>query len=190
MCPLFIHFKITHMKRLSILFATIVLSFPSLCATAQQKGAKHIANKSSNMPYKMEYTNLRIGNDQYSMKVLNAWKAYDDGDLDRVADMLADEVWATLPDGTVLKGKEAFLNGLKTYRASFASAVSTVTACTTLKSAEHPESDATVIWGIETDTKKDGTVQKTALHEVWFFNKAGKVFEFHQYAAAMMDEKQ
>lgn len=177
------------MKRLSILLSTFILSLFTLDTIAQNNGAKHVANKASDMPYKIQYTNLRLGNSQYSMKVMNAWKAYDDGDLDRAADMFTDDVWATLLDGTVLKGKEAFLNGLKTYRAGFTSVVSTVTACTTLKSAEQPENDATVIWGTEADTKKDGTVQKSALHEVWFFNKAGKVFEFHQYAAAMMDEK-
>jgi hypothetical protein len=102
--------------------------------------------------------------------------------------LFSDDFWGTLADGTVVKGKEAFLKGGTEYRSGFSSVSSEVIACTVLKSAEHPENDAVVIWGRETDVKKDGTTQKVALHEVWFFNKDGKVFEFHQYASPIKEE--
>lgn len=177
------------MKRFTTLLTAALFATFFFQASAQNKNVKQVANKPANMPYKVENTNLRFGNSQYSMKVLHAWKAYDEGNLDKVADMFADDVWGTLPDGTVIKGKEAFMNAFKTYRAGFASVQSVVHACTTLKSAEDPDRDATLIWGMETDTQKDGTVQKVSLHEVWFFNKAGKVAEFHQFAAPVQEEK-
>jgi hypothetical protein len=177
------------MKRFTTLLTAASFVALSFGANAQNPNAKQVANKPGNMPYKVENTNLRFGNSQYSMKVLQAWKAYDEGALDKVADMFADDVWGTLADGTTIKGKETFMNAFKTYRAGFAAVESMVRACTTLKSAEHPESDVTMIWGMETDTKKDGTVQKVSLHEVWFFNQAGKVTEFHQFAAPVLEEK-
>jgi ketosteroid isomerase-like protein len=177
------------MKRLSILLTMAALVVLTQNAAAQQNHAKPVANKPVNMPYKMENTDLRFGNSQYTLKVLQAWKAYEDNQLDNLTSMFTEDIWGSLPDGTVIKGREAFLNAFKAYRSSFASVTQMVNACTTLKSAEHPENDATLIWGVETDTKKDGTVQKAAIHEVWFFNKDGKVFEFHQYAAPILDEK-
>jgi len=38
-------------------------------------------------------------------------------------------------------------------------------------------------------TDKDGKVSKVHLNEVWFFNKEGKVIEFHQMAAKEMPEQ-
>ena len=52
-----------------------------------------------------------------------------------------------------------------------------------------PGRNVVSIWGAETDTNKDGTVSKVHLNEVWFFNKDGKVVEFHQMAAKEMPEK-
>lgn len=186
---LFSNTKTTHMKSFTALLTAASFLAISFGTYAQNPTAKQVANKPENMPYKVENTNLRFGNSQYSMKVLQAWKAYDENNLDKVADMFADDVWGTLADGTVIKGKEAFINALKTYRGSFAAVESAVHACTTLKSAEDPDRDATLIWGMETDTKKDGTVQKVSLHEVWFFNQVGKVAEFHQFAAPVLEEK-
>ena len=175
------------MKRLSLLLAASFSLF-AFNAFAQKPVAKQAANKMSNMPYKVENTNLKFGNSMYAMQVLQAWKAWDDNELDKATGMFADDIWGTMADGTVVKGKEAFVNGGKEYRNNFSSVSSVIHACTTLKSAEHPENDVVVIWGTETDVKKDGTTQKSAIHEVWFFNKAGKVFEFHQYAAPVKEE--
>ncbi len=124
----------------------------------------------------------------YADKVLTAWKHWDNNTLDEVAPMLADDVVGTFPDGSTVKGKANFIKGAMEYRGMFNSVTSQIEACTALKSVEHPESTAVAIWGFETDTKKDGTVQKNAIHEVWFFNKEGKVTAVHQYMAAVKDE--
>ena len=176
------------MKRSNLLLLTAAFFMLASAAIAQKPGAKPAANKMTNMPYKVENTNLKFGNSMYAMQVLQAWKAWDDNDLDKAPIAFSDDFWATMADGSVVKGKEAFLNGGKEYRNGFSSVSSVVHACTSLKSAEHPDNDAVVIWGTETDVKKDGTTQKVALHEIWFFNKAGKLFEFHQYASPIKEE--
>lgn len=168
------------MKKLILLFATVALT---VGAQAQKAGAKHAANKMMNAPYKMEYNGLRIGNMAFVNKVLFAWKDYDENNLDKAAVLFADDVWGTLADGTVVKGKDNFLSGMKEYRDQFSAVNSTVAACTSLKSNEDPNDEVVVIWGTETGIKKDGTTQKMQIHEVWMFNKAGKVYRFHQFAA-------
>ena len=171
------------MKRLTIL--TIFIMFASFSFHVY---AQNTAN-TSDQPYKVGSTSITLGNPAYSQKVLWAWKYYDDNTLDKAADLVADDVFATLPDGTVMKGKDNLMKGLKDYRNSFASAVSTVDACVTLKSPDVKDREVVTIWGTETDTNKDGTVSKVHLNEVWFFNKEGKLVEFHQMAAKEMPDQ-
>ena len=177
------------MKHLSILATFIMLSSFSFNIYGQKKDVKQSSSNASDQPYKVGATNVTLGNQAYAQKVLWVWKYYDDNTLDKTADLFADDVVATLPDGTVIKGKDNLTKGLKDYRNSFASAVSTVDACVTLKSPDMPDREVVTIWGIETDTNKDGTVSKVHLNEVWFFNKEGKVVEFHQMAAKEMPEQ-
>ena len=168
------------MRHVTIL-AVFALSFISFSALSQKKDMKQVSN--TNQPYKVQSSNISIGNPAYSQKVLWAWKYYDENTMDKMPDLLADDVVATLADGTMIKGKDNFMKAIQGYRNSLASASSEIAACVTLKSPDQPENEAVSIWGTETDTAKDGTVSKTHLNEVWFFNKQGKVVEFHQMAA-------
>jgi hypothetical protein len=167
------------MKCLTILAAALFFSCFSFNAVAQN--VQQVSNMES--PYKVGATKVSIGNPVYAQKILWAWKFYDDNTLDKIDDLIADDVVATLANGMVIKGKENFLKGIKDFRNSLASASSTVDACITLKSPDNQDHEVVSIWGTETATAKDGTVTKTHLNEVWFFNKNGKVDEFHQMAA-------
>jgi hypothetical protein len=171
------------MKHLSILAATTLLVSFCLDAVAQNKNVKPVKSTSSDQPYKVEANNITLGNSAYAQKVLWAWKYFDENTLDKAEDLIADDIVATFPDGSTVKGKENFIKGAKDYRNSLGSVSSKVVACVTLKSPDNPEHEVVSIWGEETDTHKDGTVTKTHLNEVWFFNKQGKVVEFHQMAA-------
>jgi hypothetical protein len=171
------------MKRFSILLLSAGFSAISFYANAQNKNTTQVKDGSQEQPYKIANTNIRLGNMAYSQKVLRAWKDYDNNTLDNSVDIIAENIMATFPDGTVIKGRDNFMKFLKDYRNSLAAVSSTVDACTTLTSPDHPEREVVTIWGVETGTNKDGTVTKTHLNEVWFFNKDGKVTEFHQLAA-------
>ena len=131
---------------------------------------------------------MKAGNGDYSKLILNAWKLYDDNRLDEIAIIIADTVKAFLPDGTQVKGKNNFLSAMKEYRSGFSSVVSKVYSVTTLKAGNFPNQETTAIWGTETDIKKDGTVQKMNLHELWFFNKDGMVSHFYQYVMPMLEK--
>jgi len=177
------------MKHLKILAAFIVLVSFSFNVHAQKKDVKQAGGSASDQPYKVGATNITLGNQAYAQKILWVWKYYDDNTLDKAADLFADDAVVTLPDGTLIKGKDEIMKGVKDYRNSFASVVSTVDACVTLKTPDVPDREVVTIWGSETDTNKDGTVSKLHLNEVWFFNKEGKVVEFHQMAAKEMPPK-
>lgn len=170
------------MKRLSLLLVIAFFAF-ALGANAQNKQVKQVKNSSHDAPYKISHNNLSIGNMAYAQKVLSAWKDFDNNTLDHSAPLFADDIVATFPDGSVVKGKENFLKMAKEYRSSLASVSSTVDACTTLKTPDQPDMEVVSIWGVETVTLNDGTITKTHLNEVWFFNKEGKVTQMHQLSA-------
>lgn len=138
------------------------------------------------MLYKADYSsNFQIGDAKYSTMVLKAWKAYDNNQLETAAEYIADTVTAILPDGTVIKGRDNFINETKQYRSSFTEVKEDVTAWLSLITPDHPDDHIVCIWGNEYDTKADGTKQAVSLHEVWVFNKDNKLSYFQQFAGQM-----
>jgi ketosteroid isomerase-like protein len=175
------------MKRLLILTAT---GFFSIMVCQAQTTKPVQASNAANMEHHNgPVKNISIGNMMYAQKVTQLWKDYDNNTMDNVGDLLADDVVATFPDGSMVKGKDNFVKMIKDYRNSFSSVSSTIMACTTLKSPDDPEHEVVSVWGEENDTSKDGTTVKTHLNEVWFFNKQGKVVMFHQMAAKDQPDK-
>jgi hypothetical protein len=177
------------MKRFYLHSLIAIFAAFTLCANAQNPGAKQVKANSPNQPYKVESTNISIGNMAYAQKVLRAWKDYDNNTMDNMAPIFTEDILATFPDGTVIKGRDNLMKYIKDFRDGLAGASSIVHACTTLKSPDQPDREVVSIWGVETDTNKDGTTTKTQLNEVWFFNKQGMVTEFHQLAAKDLSEK-
>lgn len=171
------------MKQVSLLTAIALLAAFPFYSNAQNNNVKQVKNSGEEQLYKVEANNISIGNKAYSQKVLRAWKDFDNNTLDNSAALFADDVLATFPDGTSVKGKENLMQAAKEYRNSLAAMSSTVNAITTLKTPDDPEHEVVSIWGVETVTLKDGTTKKTHLNEIWFFNKQGKVARLHQMAA-------
>ncbi len=132
-------------------------------------------------PPKDPSAGFMIGKAAYAKMIIEMWKDWDDNAFDR-HDYMADSVTLYLPDGVVVKGKEANLEGAKKYRGSLASAKSTIFACISLNNPGRKE-EAVAIWGEEEDTMPDGKVEKKGLHEVWWFNKAGKITAMRQWTA-------
>jgi hypothetical protein len=178
------------MKRLLTCCAILAL----LCmawSTAAQKDKQKLSGSTvkykdkagaMDMPYTATYSSRYvIGNPAMSRMVLQLWKDYDNNTLDNSANMLSDTLTAVLADGMVIKGKEAFLSGIKGYRNGFMTVSSEVQAWISTHSLD-VNKETVCIWGTETDQKPDGTTQSINLHEVWFFNKDGKVDGFRQYA--------
>ena len=133
-------------------------------------------------PYTATYSsNFVMGNPAHSRMILNMWKDWDDNAFDR-NDFWADTIAIYLPDGTVMKGKSAAMEGAKKYRGGLASAKSTVHAWVPLRSTDKNE-NWVAIWGTEVDTWPDGKVETLELHEIWRINKDGKIDLMRQFTA-------
>ena len=133
-------------------------------------------------PYKATYTSsFAIGKAAHANIVLNLWKDWDDNAFDR-HDYFADTVKLIMADSMVIKGKAAAIEGAKKYRGAMSSAKSVVHAFIPLYSTDRKEYTV-CIWGTETDTYADGRVETKDLHEVWWFNSAGKISSMRQWTA-------
>jgi hypothetical protein len=134
------------------------------------------------LPYTANYSsNFAIGNPAHSKMILDLWKDWDDNAFNR-HDYMADTLVMYFPDGTMVKGKQANLDGAMKYRGTMTSAKSILDAWMPLKSIDKNE-DWVALWGSETDTYADGKVQKRDIHEIWRINKDGKVDFMKQFTS-------
>ena len=126
-------------------------------------------------------SNFKISDASYSDKVLMLWKDFENNTLDQHIDMLSDTVSMTLSNGDRVKGRAENLAGAKEFRSSLKDYKVTIDAWTSLKSTDR-NGNVVCIWGTESFTDKDGKKVTQRLHEVWGFNKDGKIDMMLQYA--------
>ena len=187
------------MKRLFI--SICVLSLVLVCkeSVAQQKvkmkedkvkmkddktkmKAKGMEMANTSYPYTAGYSsNFRIGDPVNSKMILELWKDFDDNTFDN-HDYIADTAVMFFADGTMAKGKDSLLMGVKQYRGSLSNVSSTVDAWVPLRSVDRNE-NWVAIWGTGTSTDANGKVNKKDLHEIWRINKDGKVDFMKQFDA-------
>ena len=185
------------MKKLTQILCTLLLSVvlsglvqaQETTKTAPTKMKKKVLSsaKADNSPmaYTATYSSkFELGDPAKSRIVLEMWKDFDDNTFERNADMLADTAMIYLSDGTVLKGKDKMMSDVKMYRSSMSEAKSDVHAYMSFRSIDKNH-DWVAIWGTENGTMKDGTKKSTNLHEVWQFNKDGKVALIRQYSSKL-----
>jgi hypothetical protein len=158
------------MKRLTIVFAVMLCGF--FKQVAAQSAAPYVADFSSS---------FKIGDAKYSDIILNLWKDWDDNQLTR-HDYFSDTVTMWMSDGSITRGKAANLEAAKKFRGSFSKAKSTLHAWVPLYSTD-VKLDMVGVWGVEEDTYPDGKVESREIHEVWWFNKDGKIAGVRQWAA-------
>lgn len=170
------------MRRLTVLAAILAVCF-AVTVNAQEKNARPFKEPASDLPYKVTVSNIILGNQAYAQKVLWIYKYYEDNTLDKIAELLADDVVASFSDGTIVRGKVNLIKAYKEARNSFTSSKITVDACLTLKSPDVPDREAVSIWGSEMATTKDGSVIKMYGNEVYYFNNDGKVIEVRSMTA-------
>jgi hypothetical protein len=133
-------------------------------------------------PYKANYSsNFRMGDPANAKMILELWKDYDDNTFDN-HDYIADTAVMFFADGTMSRGKDSLLAGVKQYRGSLTNVTSTLDAWVPLKSVDRNE-NWVALWGTETHTTADGKVEKKDLHEIWRINKDGKVDFMKQFDA-------
>jgi hypothetical protein len=139
-------------------------------------------------PYTAEYSSkFKIGNPKYSKMILELWKDWDNGQLEMHQDYFSDTITYQTPTGEVIRGKDKFLSTGKQNRNMYSNVKSSLEVWIPLKSIDKDQ-DWVAVWGREDDTDKSGKMTSSMLHEIWGFNKDGKIVFFRQYSAVPAKE--
>ena len=175
------------MRQLSKVLGVLFLLSYSVNVIAQSSSAKEkrstnrTTDNSTDFPFTATYSSkFEMGNPKLALVVLKSFKAYNDNTLNDIGNFFADTLTVIASDGTVLKGKENFINALKSGRSGLSSANQEIVAYMSVKSIDKKD-DIVLVWGVDTNTKGDGNVQKEEFHEVWAFNKDGKASFIRDY---------
>lgn len=108
------------------------------------------------------------------------WKDFDNGDVSRHKEYFADSVEMLFPDGSrIHTTRDSAIASTNAYRGMYSSVTSRVDAVLPTKSLTDSV-NWVCVWGMETHTMK-GKTDSVDLHEVWRFNKNGKVDFMMQY---------
>ncbi len=172
----------------NLLFACLFIvvicnsSQPALPESAKP-ASDSMAVQNINSPYDVQYSSKFImGNPKYAEGVLTLWKDFYNGNLSAHKDFFADSVTAILGSGARMHGsRDSVIATIQKYRNSLATAVDRVDAVMAVKSTDKNE-DWVLIWGMETDTYKNGKIDSVDLQETWRINKDGKADLLMQYA--------
>lgn len=133
-------------------------------------------------PYTPVYSSkFEIGDPNHALAVLNLYKDWDNNTLDNSKHLFADVDSFFFSDGTILIGsRDSLISVSKKMRNSLGTVQSEVQAWVPLKSTDKNE-NWVAIWTREIKTATSGKKDSTNLHEVWRFNKDGKIDLVFQY---------
>jgi len=151
------------------LFMILLLAMPFAAMSQTQSG--YTANYSSN---------FKMSDAKYSDEILMLWKDFENNTLDKDIGMFADTVTMVMAQGTPVKGLKDNLAGAKAFRSSVTNYKVSVDAWMSLKSIDRDQ-NWVAVWGTENYTDKDGKAITQRIHEIWGFNKDGKVSIMMQY---------
>ena len=122
---------------------------------------------------------LGLGDPALGDKVVAMWKHYDANTIDSTRSYFADSVFSDMPGYAAKLQVDTMIREIKASRGQF-SAVNTSFDAIISTKAEGKDETVVRIWGVETATQK-GKTTKRDLHELWGFNKDGKVTWIKQY---------
>src|SRR4051812_3362415 len=134
-------------------------------------------------PYSPIYSGgFKTGNYKYLKIVTEIWKEFENGDITRKASDFADSVTIVYPD-RILNGKtDSILRAVKKTRDKYLSVQSFIYSWMPARAKDHDD-DWVFIWGRQELTDKGGKMKTAEVHEIWQFNKKGKIIQMQQYVS-------
>jgi hypothetical protein len=124
-------------------------------------------------------SDFSLGDPALADKVISMWKHYDANTIDSTRSSFADSVFSDMPGYAAKLQADTMIKEIKVSRAEYSACTTSFDAILTTK-AEGKDETVVLIWGVETATKA-GKTSKRDLHEVWGFNKDGKVTWIKQF---------
>jgi hypothetical protein len=139
------------------------------------------SKKEASYPYAINYSSqFEYTDPEKGKMVLDAWKDFDNNTLDQVKDKFADTVEMQFPGMKIRASRDSFFAVTKSYRSLYNSVKASVDIVMSTRSTDK-KTDWVLVWGREIKTDKKNVTDTTEVHEVWGFNKEGKIISLEQF---------
>lgn len=162
-------------------FAALLCSILLTCCTDKKPVTKSSGPDTVvYYPYEPVYTSgYEKGNPLYAKEVLTIWKEWETGDVKHRSESFADSLRLILPN-TIVNGKrDSVLSVFGKRRKAYTDVQCYIDSWMPVKAKDNGE-ELVLLWGRQDCTngkKRDYLV----LHEIWTFNKQGKIKQLVQY---------
>ena|ERR1700694_1336355 len=162
-----------------------ILIFLSLLAACRQPTppyGKAAANDSAvYYPYSPVYTNdYEMASPWLSQQVLNFWKEFETGDVMHAGRNCSDTLSFILPDVVLQGSRDSVLHAFKKRRAAYSDMQCYIDSWMPMRAKGRNE-QLVFLWGRQDGTTIKGTRVYRVLHEIWRFDRAGKIRQLEQY---------
>lgn len=132
-------------------------------------------------PYTPIYSEFEPGNPLYSKKVLEIWRQFETGSLFSVAGYFADSLTLVFKDHIYNGARDSVLAIFKKRRDVYSDVQCYIDSWMPVH-AKQTNDDLVLLWGRQDCTKeKNKSRDYLVVHEVWRFDKKGKVRAMLQY---------
>lgn len=132
-------------------------------------------------PYHAIYTEeFEKGKSAQTRIVLEIWKEIENGDFSNQSDKFSDSLKIILPDEILEGNKAEVLNKMKKRRSRYSDVQCYLDAWMPVKAKDTGE-DLVFIWGRQDCTIEKGKRDYLVLHEIWRFDRNGKIRQMDQY---------
>jgi hypothetical protein len=132
-------------------------------------------------PYSAIYSNgFKTGSYKNLKTVTEIWREYENGDITKTASNFADSLTVVYPDKVLNGTTDSVLREIKRIRDSYLTVQCFIYSWMPARAKDNND-DWVFIWGRQEFTDKAGKLKIAEVHEIWQFDKKGKITLMQQY---------
>jgi hypothetical protein len=166
------------MKTLTALFL-----FSLLCACNNSHGDPDSVQAPDSVYYPIapvHSNEFEKGQPQHAMRVLQVWRQYETGNVKKESASFSDSIRFILPDVVWNGKKDSVLSLYQKRREGYSNMQSFVYSWMPVHVSDEGD-DMVWVWGLYDGTRKNGQRDYAIVHEVWRFDRNGKIKELEQF---------
>ena len=164
-------------------FLTALFALALSCNNKEEK-PKAAKTKTVYFPYSSSESNsYQIGDSEHVKTVLEIWRAYDRGNIERLKESFAPNISLSYPEQYMSGARDSILNLWIGKRKQYTTVQSYINSWVPLSTTDTKQ-NYVMIWAKREFTETSGKVLYRFVHESWKINENGKVESVEHYTSA------
>lgn len=151
------------------------------CKNGQRERTRSSSDTAVYYPFAPIYSNeFDPGKPEYARMVLQVWRQYETGSMKPEWKSFADTIRLILPDKILHGHKDSILQLYQQRRDRYINMQCFISSWLPVHFTDEGD-DVVYVWGIYDGTFANGDRDYAMVHEIWRFNKDGKISELEQF---------